>query len=106
MRAKTCNAISIFLLILTFVLLIANAVNIADVVREYNRVSVMPNTSGVDWLAFSIGLGVSLVLSVGAMAISFFTFFFGCKKYLKIISAVFFLLSGAVLLGIFIYRFA
>ena len=106
MKAKTSNIISVVLLALAFILIIANAVNMADVIHEYNKVSAMPNTSGVDWLAFSIGLAFSLALSVGTMAISFFTFFLGHKMYLKIISAVFFILSGAVILGILIYRFA
>lgn len=106
MKAKTSNIISVILLAIAFILLIANAINIADVIHEYNNVSDMPNTSGVDWLAFAIGLVFSLALSVGTMAISFFTFFLGRKKYLKIISAVFFILSGAVVLVILIYRFA
>ena len=105
MKAKTCNIIAIILLVIALIVSVTNAVNLADTIHEYYRVSALPNASGVDWLAFGIGIAISVFLSVVAMAISFFTLFLGYKKYLKIISAVLFLLNGAVLLGMLIYRY-
>ena len=104
MKSKLSNVISIIFIVISLLLVISNIFELFALIDEYNRLKDLPNTSGVDWLAFSMGLGAILVCSFATVILSIVSFFTGEYKLLKIISAVLFLIGCLSLLAIFIYR--
>ena len=104
MKIKLSNIVSIVFIIISILLVIFNVFELFELIDEYNRLKDLPNASGVDWLAFAIGMGIIIFNSFSIIILSLVSFLTGEKRYLKIISAVLFIIGGLSLLGVMIYR--
>ena len=104
MKIKISNIISIIFIVISVLLVISNIFELFALIEEYNRLKDFPNASGVDWLAFAIGMGIILLNSIVIMTLSIISCLTGKKRFLKIASAVLFAIGALSILAIMIYR--
>ena len=104
MKIKISNIISLIFIVISVLLVISNIFELFALIEEYNRLKDFPNASGVDWLAFAIGMGIILLNSIVIMTLSIISCLTGKKRLLKTSSSVLFIIGALSFLAVIIYR--
>ena len=104
MKIKISTIISLIFIVISVLLVISNIFELFALIEEYNRLKDFPNASGVDRLAFAIGMGIILLNSIVIMTLSIISRLTGKKRLLKTASSVLFIIGALSFLAVMIYR--